>query len=62
MNSCTEAAKATLTHYIETIFRKNGLQWDQDNVSEIEGLVSDIIMASVNETLRILDQRQSGGL
>lgn len=39
-----EQAKSTLVHYFRTLFEANGLKWDSDNVTEVEGIVDDISM------------------
>lgn len=39
-----EQAKSTLVHYFWTLFEANGLKWDSDNVTEVEGIVDDISM------------------
>lgn len=59
MSTYHEQAVHTLTHYIETLFQKQGLRWGGDNDAEIRGIVDDIVKASVNETLRILDEQKA---
>lgn len=46
-----DEAGRTLTHYINRIFAKNGLQWDSDNAAEITDLIDDIVTAAVLEAL-----------
>jgi hypothetical protein len=53
-----ERAVGTLSHYIKLLFQKQGLNWDKDNDAEIDYIVDCIMKASVNETLRILDEQK----
>lgn len=39
-------AKSILVHYFSLIFEANGLKWDSDVRTEIEGAVDDIIDAA----------------
>jgi hypothetical protein len=38
-----EKAKSTLVHYFKTVYSSAGLKWDGDNVTEVEGIVDDLV-------------------
>lgn len=38
-----EKAKSTLVHYIREAFEAAGLKWGSDNVTEVEGIVDDMV-------------------
>lgn len=43
-----ERAKALLTHYFKTVFVAAGIEWADDNESEVAQIVDDIEEANVN--------------
>lgn len=42
----SERAKALLIHYFKTLFEAQGLQWNEDNESEIADIIDAILEAT----------------
>lgn len=57
-NDKISKAKRLLRHYIQTSFEGSGLQWDNDNVSEVDEIVDLIIDATI-QTIET-KQKESG--
>jgi hypothetical protein len=53
MDELTDARRV-LVHYFYTLFEASGLDWDHDNLVEVESIVDDIYGAAVREVERRL--------
>jgi hypothetical protein len=42
-----DKAKQLFVHYLEEVFKKSNLYWDEDNVSEVEEIVDHVVAAAV---------------
>lgn len=56
--SARDQAKKSLVFYFRTLYQKCGINWDSDNVAEIEDIVDDIIAATVEETLNEIEEKK----
>lgn len=51
-------SKETLVFYMKYLFKKNGLEWSNDNKSEVEGIIDDF-ESHIDEKLKKYDELES---
>lgn len=56
-NASANQAKIAFRHYYGLVAKKAGLPLDNDNVTELFGIIDDIIEAAVAETIKEINRR-----
>lgn len=49
LSDAEKRATETLVHYFKTTWERIGLQWRPDNTKEIEGIITDVVDAAIEE-------------